>query len=116
MSWPAIGDGKAALDAAATTKPDLIVSDIILTGIGSIQIARELKQRGSLAKVLFLSAREGENCISEALAVGASGYVLKRSMPSDLVLGLNLALAGRYFISPHAFVGAQEHVYIPAIF
>lgn len=104
----AVADGRAALEAAARTNPDLLLTDISMPGLNGLDLARELKQRKSPAKVVFLTAHEDDDYISEALAIGANGYVTKSRIHSDLIPALNVGLAGQYFISPHAFVGAQK--------
>ena len=105
----AMSDGQAALDAAVLTSPDLVLSDIIMPGLDGFRTARALKKQNSPAKVVFLSAQEDEDYVSQALAVGAMGYVVKRRMRTDLVRALHLALADQYFVSPHAFVGTQKY-------
>jgi len=103
----AVSDGEAALDAAARTNPDLFVSDIAMPGLNGFKAARELNRRGSSARVVFLTCHEDNDYISEALRLGANGYVVKRRMHLELIPALNLALGGQYFISPHAFVAAK---------
>lgn len=104
----AVSNGQEAVDAAARTKPDVVLSDIAMPGLDGIRAARELKKRDSRAKVVFLTVLGDDDYISEALSVGATGYVLKGRIQSDLVPALNLALAGTVFISPHAFTGAPK--------
>ena len=101
----AVRDGKAAVDAAARTNPDLALLDITMPELNGFRTARELKQEQSHAKVVFLTAQEDDDYISEALAAGARGYVVKRRLHSDLLPALHLAHAGHFFISPHAFIG-----------
>ena len=105
----AVSDGKAALDAAARTNPDVVLSDIMMPGLDGLRAARELKERKSGAKVVFVTGMEDDDYIAEALDVGAKGYVVKPRLQSDLVPAVNLALAGQYFISPHAFTGTPNH-------
>src|SRR5215469_11446453 len=101
----AVNNGKAALDEAARTNPNVVLLDIMMTEIDGIRAARELKRRQARTEVVFLTAQEDDDYISETLAAGARGYILKRRMQSDLLTGLNVARAGHFFISPHAFIG-----------
>ena len=105
----AVSDGKAALDAAARTNPDLVLLDIMMPGLDGFRAARELKERKSGAKVVFLTAVEDDDYIAEALHVGAKGYVVKPRLQSDLIPAINVALVGQFFISPHAFTGTPNH-------
>jgi DNA-binding NarL/FixJ family response regulator len=94
-----VSDGQSALDAALAHEPDLIVLDISMPGMTGIEVASELKNRGSRAKIVFLTIHEDSDIIASCLAAGGVGYVLKAQMDSDLVLAMNEALAGRVFLS-----------------
>lgn len=106
----AVGDGKAVLDAAARTKPDLALLDISMPGLDGIQTARELRRRHAEAKIVFLTCEAGDEFVHAALAAGAKGYVVKRRMQSDVLPALDLALRGQFFVSPYAFRPAARDV------
>jgi DNA-binding NarL/FixJ family response regulator len=105
----AVSDGKAALDAAAQTHPDVVLLDIMMPGIDGIRTAKELKRTQSRTRIVFLTGQEDDDFVFAALEVGARGYVFKRRLQSDIVPALNLALAGECFISPDAFRGSPKH-------
>jgi DNA-binding NarL/FixJ family response regulator len=67
--------------------------------LDGIETANKLKESGSKAKVIFLTVHEDSDFLQAALKTGASGYVLKRRMASDLHRAVKEALAGRIFIS-----------------
>src|SRR5262245_4391185 len=96
----AVGDGQAALDAAARLEPDVLVLDISMPVLGGIEAARRLRPAGSGAKVVFLTVHQDADSVRAALAAGAQGYVVKCRLVSDLPLALREALAGRSFVSP----------------
>jgi DNA-binding NarL/FixJ family response regulator len=104
----AANDGAAALQLAEKINPSLILLDIRMPGLDGFSAARELARRKSCSKIVFLTAQEDDDYISEALRVGARGYVMKRRMASDLIPALNLALNEQFFISPHAFSGIPK--------
>lgn len=104
----AVKDGAAALEMAARANPALIVLDIQMPGLDGFRAARELAERKSPSKIVFLTGQEDDDYISEALSLGARGYVMKRRLHSDLVSALKLALNDQFFISPHAFAGTHK--------
>lgn len=104
-----VKDGGQALDLAARANPDLIVLDIQMPRINGFEAARKLVERKSPAKIVFLTAQEDDDYISEAVNLGARGYVLKHRLHSDLIPALKLALNDQFFISPNAFSGAPNH-------
>jgi DNA-binding NarL/FixJ family response regulator len=95
----AVSDGRALLDAAARLNPDICLLDISMPVLNGIETAIQLKENGSKAKVIFLTIHEDMDFAQAALKTGASGYVIKRRMASDLRRAVNEALAGRIFIS-----------------
>jgi DNA-binding NarL/FixJ family response regulator len=96
----AVADGRSFLEAASKLKPDVCLLDIFMPIMNGIQAASQLKERGSTAKVIFLTVHEDQDFIQAALRIGASGYVFKRRIRSDLSLAVCEALADRVFVSP----------------
>lgn len=95
----AVSNGRLVLDNFEQLHPDLIVMDIAMPKLDGIRTARELRLRGCEAKIVFLTVQEDEDYISAALNAGASGYVLKSRMQSDLIIALKKILAGEVFVS-----------------
>lgn len=95
-----VADGRSFVEAASKLKPDVCLLDISMPIMNGIEAAGKLKERGSTAKVIFLTMHEDGDFIQEALRMGASGYVFKRRITSDLSLAVSEALADRIFISP----------------
>ena len=95
----AVADGAALLEAAARLDPDVCLLDISMPKLNGIEVANQLKQCGSRAKVIFLTIHEDMDFAQAALKTGASGYVIKRRLASDLLRAVKEALAGRIFIS-----------------
>ena len=68
--------------------------------LNGIQAVARLKRDGSRAKVVFLTVHEGDDFVQACFAAGATGYVLKLRLATDLVFAINEVLAGRRFVSP----------------
>ena len=97
-----VKDGGALLKAASKLKPDVCLLDISMPIVNGIEAATRLKERGATAKIIFLTIHEDRDFVQAALKTGASGYVVKRQMASDLRTAVKEALAGRIFISSFA--------------
>ncbi len=97
----AVTDGYAALEAARTLRPDVIVLDISMVGMCGLEVASRLKAVGSTAAVVFLTIHNDEEFVVAAKNAGGVGYVLKPRLASDLPLAALSASCGRRFISPH---------------
>jgi DNA-binding NarL/FixJ family response regulator len=94
-----VSDGQEVLDAVGTLHPDLIVMDIAMPEMDGIRTARKLQQCKNKSKIVFLTVNQDEDYVTAALAAGASGYVLKSRLQSDLLMALKEALAGKTFVS-----------------
>jgi len=97
-----VTDGRAAVNAAFDLNPDLVVLDIVMPEMDGLDAAKELRRRGSHAKVVFLTVQQDEEYVAAALESGGLAYVLKSRMYSDLVPAIGEALAGGIFVSARA--------------
>ena len=95
----AVKDGRTALEAAGTLRPDVIVLDISMPGMCGIEVASRLKATGSRAAVVFLTVHEDEEVVRAARDAGGVGYVLKPRLASELRQATLEASEGRRFIS-----------------
>jgi DNA-binding NarL/FixJ family response regulator len=95
----AVDDGATLLEAESKLLPDVCVLDISMTSVCGIDAATSLKERGSTAKIVFLTVHEDPDFVRAAMDAGALGYVLKSRMVSDLSIAIKGAMAGRQFIS-----------------
>jgi DNA-binding NarL/FixJ family response regulator len=95
-----VGDGQAMLEAESVIRPDVCVMDISMPIINGIETATILRQRGSTAKIVFLTVHEDQAFVDAAFATGAHGYVVKPRLMQDLRLAIREVVAGRMFVSP----------------
>jgi DNA-binding NarL/FixJ family response regulator len=93
-----VADGRCAVDAAFELQPDLVVRDIMMPELDGFHAARELRRRGSTAKVVF-TIQQDEEYVTAAMESGGVAYVLKSKMHSDLIHASSQALAGSVFVS-----------------
>ena len=93
-------NGKALVETARRLQPDIIVADISMPILNGIEAAKQLREFGSRAKVIFLTVHSDPDFVRACLNVGGCGYVVKLRMDSDLLLAVGEALAGRIFVSP----------------
>ncbi len=92
-------DGTSALEAIVALDPDVAVLDISMPGMSGIEVARELRNRGARAKIVFLTVHEDTDILATCIAAGGLGYVVKVLMETDLIPAMNEALQGREFVS-----------------
>jgi DNA-binding NarL/FixJ family response regulator len=96
----AVSDGRALMEAASRLKPDVIVLDISLPLLNGIDAARQIKKEQPEAKILFLTMHANPAYLKEALAAGATGYLLKTSAREELLDALRDVIRNRIHVSP----------------
>jgi len=95
-----VSDGQALLDAAATSKPDLVLLDIRRPGFDGFEAMRRLREVSRATKVIVLTMHDEPEYVAEALRGGASGYVLKSCAVSELVTAIRAVLNGHSYLTP----------------
>src|SRR5690349_326975 len=93
-------DGAQAVQRALADDVQLAILDISMPRKTGLQAAREITQRRPEVRVLMLSMHDNEQFLFEAIAAGASGYVLKSSVDRDLVEACRATMLGQPFLYP----------------
>jgi DNA-binding NarL/FixJ family response regulator len=81
-----------------TLNPDVLILDISMPEMNGFEITRQLRKENCLSKIIFLTVHEELHFIRAAFDAGASGYVFKSRMSTDLCVAVNAVHAGRVFI------------------
>jgi len=98
-----VGEAGTVRDAvfeARSTKPDLILMDVVMPGESGLEGVPKLLHEHPDAKVLVLSMQDDPRYLREAFAVGASGYVLKEAADSEVVTAIREVAAGGRYVHP----------------
>jgi DNA-binding NarL/FixJ family response regulator len=85
-------DGQAAFDAIIVLKPAALVLDISMPRMSGLEVASRLMELPDRPRIVFLSVHEDQDFIDATVRAGASGYVLKRSLFTQLAPTLRHAL------------------------
>ena len=92
--------GRQAVDQAVRFTPDVVLMDIRMPDLDGIEATRELSRVAPQVRVLILTTFEQDDYIFGALRAGASGFLLKRARPEDLIAGVHTIAAGDSLLSP----------------
>ena len=95
-----VSDGRELLKAAASLDPDVVLVDIGMRSLNGLDAGRRLKQANPKVKLIYLTMNNNVEYAREALQAGASGFVLKNSQSSQLLLAIRDALRGRSYVAP----------------
>jgi len=96
-----IGNGAAAVEAAQSLRPDVVVMDISMPELNGIEAARKMLSSNPQLKIIILTMHESPEYVSQALKAGAMGFVLKKSA------GIEIIKAIREVVRGHRFLGRE---------
>jgi DNA-binding NarL/FixJ family response regulator len=94
------GNGRAAVERVRELRPDVVLMDVRMPDVDGISATREVLATWPDAKVLILTTFEEDDYIFGALRAGASGFLLKRTSPEELISALHTVAAGDSLLSP----------------
>ena len=106
------GDGRALIELAASTQPEIIVLDVSMPRLNGVDAAAQIRRRMPEVKLIFLTVNEDPDLAAEAIRLGASGYLLKSSATSELFTAIEHALAGKTYITPLVTRGVPLAVFL----
>ena len=95
-----VTNGRELVDETLRIQPDVVIADISMPLLNGIDAVRQLREKGSKVKVVFLTMHADQTYATRAMQAGGSAYVLKHSASDDLVTAIRAVLAGKTWISP----------------
>ncbi|HEY3569173.1 MAG TPA: response regulator transcription factor [Thermoanaerobaculia bacterium] len=103
-----VRDGQEALDLIPAAKPDVVLTDIEMPRMTGLELAAELKRRGSPARVVILTTFARGGYLRRALDAGAAGYLLKDSPAERLAEAVRRVCSGLRAVDPELAAAAWE--------
>jgi RNA polymerase sigma factor (sigma-70 family) len=94
------GDGRTAVSQARALRPEVVLMDVRMPDLDGIAATREVIDTSPEVKVVILTTFEQDDYIFGALNAGASGFLLKRSRPEELLEAIHTVAAGDSLLSP----------------
>lgn len=94
------GSAEEALELTRTLRPDVVVMDLAMPGMGGIEGTRALRAAHPDVGVLCLTAHDNPAYFFAVVEAGAAGYILKEASPSELFDGVRAARRGEAYFSP----------------
>ena len=93
-------DGRDAVGRIPRLQPDVVLMDVRMPRLDGISATREIVEASPEARVLILTTFESDDYIFGALSAGASGFLLKRTKPEELIAAIHTVGAGEALLSP----------------
>jgi DNA-binding NarL/FixJ family response regulator len=95
-----VSNGEEALQAVEQLQPEVVLMDVRLPGIDGVSAVKRIHQAAPGVKFVIFSAYGDKRLLSDAIAAGARGYVMKGSPPEDLLRAIRTVADGKAFVDP----------------
>lgn len=93
------GDGEEAIVQVRALQPDVVIMDITMPRLNGIEATRQIVAESPHSKVIALSIHSAKRFVDDMLKAGAAGYLLKESVPEELVRGIRTVMHGDMYLS-----------------
>ncbi len=103
------GNGEEAIAAARLHVPDIMLMDLRMPRLNGVEATRQIRQEMRSVRIIVLTTFEDDEEVYEALAAGATGYLLKASPSERVVEAIELTARGESFIEPSVTAKLLNH-------
>jgi DNA-binding NarL/FixJ family response regulator len=103
-------DGNEAVAFVDQLRPDIVLMDVAMPGMGGLEATRLIRQQYPQTRVLVLTQYDDFQYIQSLLQAGASGYVTKRALGTDLIAALQVVARGATFLQPSVASTVAEQI------
>ncbi len=93
-------NGKEAIDKVDELRPDLVLMDIAMPGLGGLEATVTIRKQHPHVKIIVLSQYDDREYVNRFLKAGVSGYILKEAVGSDLVAAIRAVMNGKSYLYP----------------
>ncbi len=96
------GDGEEAVRVCSQVRPDVVLMDLVMPGMGGVAATRAIREKRPQTRVIALTNFGDQEHVREAIKAGAIGYLLKDASGEELVAAIRNAVAGRATLASEA--------------
>jgi DNA-binding NarL/FixJ family response regulator len=107
------GSGEEAIQLARDIRPDVVLMDLVMPGMGGVAATRMIRAEMPAVEVVALTSVVADEAVTGAIRAGAIGYLLKNTEADELRRAIKSAAAGQVYLSPEAAARLVREVKIP---
>jgi two-component system response regulator NreC len=93
-------NGRDAVKMVKNNKPDIVLMDLSMPQLNGLEASRQIRDNSPETNIIILTRHVNEEYVFEAISIGASGYILKRAAPKELIMALEAVYDGETYFSP----------------
>ena len=93
-------DGREAVDKSIKLRPDVVLMDIAMPGLGGLEATLEIRKKSPNVRILILSQYDDREYVHRFLKAGACGYILKKALGAELLNAVRAVLRGERYLDP----------------
>ncbi len=93
-------NGEEAIRMAVELQPDIVLLDLSMPDVGGIDVTLAVKRLLPAVRILILTVHEDDGLLQEAIRAGASGYIIKRAVESELLNAIRAVSRGEMYVHP----------------
>jgi two-component system, NarL family, response regulator NreC len=100
-NWSVVGEAQTGADALRVTtelQPDIILLDLNMPQVDGLSVIGEIREAAPNTRVLVLTMHEEGSYLQQAIQSGASGYVLKKAVDTELLMAIEAVLRGEIYV------------------
>ncbi len=94
------GDGAEAVERASELRPDVVLMDVRMPGVGGVEATRQIRAAHPTTRVLMLTVSEDEDDLYDAIRAGATGYLLKEVSLDEIANAVRAVARGQAVVTP----------------
>jgi two-component system, NarL family, response regulator NreC len=102
-------DGRQAIEQCRELKPDVVLMDIAMPGLGGLEATLELKHEAPKTRVLVLTQYDDAEYVRRFLKIGVAGYILKRMLGTELASAIRSVVQGGLVLDPQVAMEALKN-------
>lgn len=110
-----VQDGQSVVSEVRRLQPDLVLMDVAMPVLNGLQAGQRLREQHPKVKLLYVSMYGDMPYVEEAIRIGASGYVVKRSGWEELSRAIEAVLAGKLYVSPELSAAVTQPAIPPPL-
>ena len=104
------GSGQEAIAQFSALRPDVVLMDLRMPDMGGVEAIERIRELDADARVIIVTAVDGEDDIFRGLRAGAKGYILKDAPPTEVIKAVLMTMQGRRYLAQSVAAKLADHL------